>query len=110
MAEREGFEPSKQAHHPLNCLAGSPVQPLQHLSVHFRPENRSAYRENMVLRRPYKSQSHGSQSAHGWLGADPPTAFALASASLAEVGGNELAPPTEAEANRVTQWAKAGHQ
>ena len=33
MAEREGFEPSTQAHHPCNCLAGSPVQPLQHLSV-----------------------------------------------------------------------------
>ena len=33
MAEREGFEPSTQAHHPCNCLAGSPVQPLQHLSI-----------------------------------------------------------------------------
>jgi hypothetical protein len=33
MAEREGFEPSAQAQHPCNCLAGSPVQPLQHLSV-----------------------------------------------------------------------------
>ena len=31
MAEREGFEPSVQVA-PDNCLAGSPVRPLQHLS------------------------------------------------------------------------------
>ena len=32
LAEREGFEPSVQVA-PDNCLAGSPVRPLQHLSA-----------------------------------------------------------------------------
>ncbi len=32
LAEREGFEPSVRGK-PDNCLAGSPVQPLQHLSA-----------------------------------------------------------------------------
>ena len=44
MAEREGFEPSVQGLTPDNCLAGSPVQPLQHLSARVPTGDRDCTR------------------------------------------------------------------